>query len=98
MAANLSVSPDSVETYNLGGVTLHVHNFITNTINALGGRSFYSSSLQSVVGYWFNATDTPTTASLNAVEVSLISAATGQFRFNVSEGVRSGKLYTLSLT
>ena len=98
MPANRSVSPDSVEIYNLDGVTLHVVNFITNTICALGGRAIYSSSLPAIVGYWFNATDTPSTASLTAVDVSLISTATGQFRFTTKEGDRAGKLCILSLT
>lgn len=98
MAANLSFTPDSVETYNLGGVTMKVHNFITNKVNPLGPRGFYSSSLQSVVGYWFNATDTPTTASLNGLDVSLIATATGQFRFTGNRTAMAGKFYTLSLT
>ena len=98
MAANLSVTPDSVEIENLGNVNLHIANFDTNAINASGGRSFYSSSLAAIAGYWFNPTDTPTTASLNAVDVSLISNTIGQFRFTSSEGVRQGKLYVLTLS
>ena len=98
MAANLSVSPDSVERENWGGVTLHIANFITNAINASGPRSFYSSSLNSIVGYWFNATDAPTAASMIGVDVSLISNTIGQFRFNAGETNRIGKLYILTLT
>jgi len=97
MAANLSVTPDSVETYNFGGATMHVANFDTTSVNT-GPRTFYSSSLPAVVGYWFNPTDTPTTASLNAVNVSLISGSDGQFRFTASETNRTGKLFILSLT
>ena len=86
---------DSHERYNLGGVTLNVVNFSTNTV---GTNDYYGSSLHSVVGYWFNATDTPTTASLNAVEVSLISASTGLFKFFPKETGRNGKLYVLTLS
>lgn len=89
---------DSVETYNLGGVTLHVHNFITNGVCVGSDTDVYGSSLQAIVGSWFNPTDTPTTGSLNAVEVSLASAATGLIKFFSKEQSREGKLYTLSLT
>ena len=98
MAANLSVTPDSVEIENLGGVTLHIANFETSKVNADGPRSFYSSSLNAIVGYWFNRNAAPTTASLIAVDVSLISVATGQFRFTAPETDVDGKLYILSLT
>lgn len=91
-------SPDSVETYNLGGVTLNVVNFTTNTVSASAAEDYYASSLNAVVGYWFNPTDTPTTASLNAVEVSLASTSTGLFQFFAKEAARNGKLYVLSLT
>ena len=97
MAANLSVSPDSVEIENWGQLTMHIANFDTNAINSAGGRSFYSSSLQAIAGYWFNPTDTPTTASLNAVNVSLFGASDNQFRFTSSETNRTGKLYILTL-
>ena len=98
MAVNLSLTPDSVETDNLGGVTLYTVNFETNKVNASGPRGFYSSSLNAIVGYWFNPTDTPTTASLNAVDVSLIGAASNQFRFTGSSTNRAGKLYVLNLS
>ena len=98
MGVNLSMTPDSVEIDNLGGVTLHTINFITNTVNGSGPRGFYSSSLNSIVGYWFNQTTAPTTASNIGVDVSLISAATGQFRFVSSETATAGKLSVLTLT
>lgn len=98
MAANLSITPDSVETDNLGGVTLHTINFETNKVNASGPRSFYSSSLASIVGYWFNRTAAPSTASLNAIDVSLIGADNSQFRFTAPETQVAGKLYALVLT
>ncbi len=98
MAANESVTPDSVELENLGGVNLNIVNFTTTAINSGGQRSFYNSSLSAVVGYWFNPTDTPTTASLSGVDVSLISGSRGRFRFNSADGERLGKLYVLTLT
>ena len=98
MAANESVTPDSVEIENLGGTNLHIINFTTTSINSGGQRSFYNSSLMSVAGYWFNPTDTPTTASLSGVDVSLISGSQGSFRFNSADGERLGKLYVLTLS
>lgn len=96
--ANESITPDSVEIDNLGGVTLHTINFETNTVNSAGARSFYSSSLPAVVGYWFNRNAAPTTASLLAVDVSLLSGTIGQFRFISSENSVAGKLYVLTLS
>ena len=96
--ANESITPDSVETDNLGGVTLHTINFETTTVNGVAARSFYSSSLASVVGYWFNRTSAPTTASLTACDVSLIAGSTGQFRFVSSETAVPGKFYVLTLS
>ena len=87
-------TPTSVEIENLGGVNLHIINF-TSALTSPG--SVYNSSLMSVVGYWFNPTDTPTTASNMAVDVSLISGSQGQFRFTGPQTVRSGKLYVLTL-
>lgn len=98
MATDLSLTPDSVEIDNLGGVTLHTVNFIDSTVNGSGPRGFYSSSLNSIVGYWFNSTDTPTTASQNAMDVSLISGTIGQFRFTGDQTARAGKLYVLTLS
>lgn len=98
MGANLSVTPDSVVIDNLGGVTLNTIIFETNTVNASGPRSFYSSSLNSIVGYWFNRTAAPTTASLVAVDVSLISTADGQFRFTAPETEVQGRLSVLTLS
>jgi len=98
MATDLSLTPDSVEIDNLGGVTLHTVNFIDSTVNGSGPRGFYSSSLNAIVGYWFNATDTPTTASQNAIDVSLIAGAVGQFRFTGNQTARAGKLYVLTLS
>ena len=98
MAINLSTSPASTEVYNLGGVTMHVMDFTTGGLNSKGPRGFYSSSLPSIVGYWFSRTEAPTTASLVATDVSLINASTGQFRFLTSEARTKGKLYVLSLT
>ena len=98
MAANLSITPDSVEIENLGGVTLHTINFETNTVNENGPRSFYGSSLNAIVGYWFNRNVAPTTASLIAVDVSLIGSSNNQFRFTAPETGVSGKLYVLSLS
>jgi len=98
MAANESVTPDSVELENLGEVNLHIANFTTTAINSGGQRAFYNSSLSAIVGYWFNPTDTPTTASLAGVDVSLISGSRGEFRFNSQDGARLGKLYILTLT
>lgn len=89
-------SPTSVEIYNLGGVTLHVVNF--STISGSAAADYYGSSMPAIVGYWFNPTDTPTTASLNAVDVSLTSSSTGLFRFFAKEQSRQGKLYVLSLS
>ena len=95
MPRGFAETPSSVEIENLGGTTLHIVNFDT-VLNSPG--SVYNSSLNSVVGYWFNPTDTATTASNMAVDVSLISAATGQFRFTGPQTVRTGKLYVLTLT
>jgi len=96
--ANVSVTPDSVVIDNLGGVTLHTCIFETNTINSTGQRDFYSSSLNAIVGYWFNRTGVPTTASQIGVDVSLISTATGQFRFVSAENDVPGRLCVLSLS
>jgi hypothetical protein len=94
----LSLTPDSVEIESWEAVKLHIINFQTSKINASGPRGFYSSSLNSIVGYWLNLTDTPATASLNAMDVSLISVSGGQFRFTGDSTNRAGKLYVLTLT
>ena len=96
--ADKSITPDSVEIDNLGGLTLHTINFETNKVNSAEARSFYSSSLQAIQGFWFNRNAVPTTASLPAVDVSLIAVASGQFRFVSSENAVAGKLYVLTLS
>lgn len=98
MPIDSNISVDSVEIENLGQVTLSVHNFTKNGVNNWGPRGVYASSLNSIVGYWFNRTVAPTTASLSATEVSLVSGTRGQFRFITNELPCKGKLYVLTLS
>lgn len=91
------ITPDSVIHENFGDTTLHIADFTGINTTAPETGDIYNSSLQAVVGYWFHVTDDPTTQTSGRLDVSLISASTGQFRFRTSETGKDGKLTIMSL-
>lgn len=94
----IASSPASIQEENFGELKLYIADFTgVSALNNVSSKStIWNSSLQAVVGYWFNRTDTPTTASLVAVDVSLMSVSNGQFKLVAPEKQTEGKLYILA--
>lgn len=102
-----AISPTTVYTENFGDTTLYIADFDTsNPVNencgspgiTNGDSDVWNSSMPAIVGYWFHATDDPTTQTSGRVDVSLNAVSTGQFKFFSSEKNKTGKLYILSLS
>ena len=89
-----TVTPSAVITENFGGATLYKATFSAIQTDS----DTWTSNIPSVVGYWFHATDDPTTQTSGRVDVSLSAVSTGTFRFRPSEAAKTGDLYVMSLT
>lgn len=84
-----AVTPSSVSRENLGSVNLLIAKFATTTDDG----DTWASGLDSVIGYWANGTDDPTTQTNTGVDVS---ESSGTFTFSLSEDNRSFTLYVLT--
>ena len=86
----MAITAASVIREGVGSLNMHK---VTFTDGEVDDGETYVSGLQGIVGYWFNATDNPTTQASNGVDVSL---ATGTFTFNCGENDRNGFLMILT--
>ena len=85
-------TPDSVIVESCGSLTLRIATFSTNDID---DGDTWTSNIPGVVGYWGNLTDDGTQAK-EGIDITLTTAATGVFTFNVGEDNRTGLIYVLS--
>lgn len=86
-----AIVPPTVIIENFGDTTMHIA-----TCSDITDASTWTSGIENVVGHWFQGTDDSTTASLNAVDVTLTTASTGLFTFHCEEANRVGKLFVMS--
>lgn len=95
MSYGAAVTPTSVVTENFGNTTLYKANFGSGKFTDTG--MVWTSNIPSVIGYWFQAANS-TTQTNEGIDVSLIAAATGQFRFTYGITAKQGDFYVLALT
>ena len=89
-----AVTPSTIIIENFGDTTLHIATF--SNINSGSNGDTWTSAIQGVNSYWFQPTDDTTTASMNAVDVTLTTPSTGLFTFTGEEHGRDGQLYVMS--
>jgi len=94
MSQGASVTPTSVITESFGNTTLYKVNFAADKFTDTS--MLWTSYIPSIVGYWFQATNT-TTQTREGVDVSLSAASTGVFRFNYGVTGKAGNLFVLAL-
>ena len=94
MSYGATATPSTVEHESFGNTKMTIATFGNLTDTGM----VWTSNIPSVVGYWFQTTDATGTQANEGVDVSLIAASTGQFRFTYGETNKQGKLYVLSLT
>jgi hypothetical protein len=90
-------TPSTVEQHSAGNLTLSIINFTD-----LDQADTYDSYIESVVGYWANATDDPT-QNLERIMVKYTKDASGvdeigTFTFYPEESNRVVQLFVLSRT
>jgi hypothetical protein len=85
-------TPDSIQQESLGSLKLIIATFSTNDID---DGDTWASGIRGVVGYWGNLTDDGTQAK-EGIDITLTTAATGAFTFNVGEDNRTGLVYVLA--
>ena len=83
---------DSILKENVGSCTLYIATFSTNDID---DGDTWASGIPNVIGYWGNLTDDGTQEK-EKIDITLSTAATGAFTFNVGENNRTGMIYVLS--
>ena len=92
-----ALTHSTVKQNSVGNLTLSVISF-TDIDNA----DTYNSGIPSVVGWWINATDAPTTQSFEKIDVKydedIPGSKVGRFTFYTAETSRTGDLYILSRT
>jgi len=86
----MALTAASVIRESIGSLNLHT---VTLTDGEVDDGETYVSGLSGIVGYWFNATDDPTTQTSGGVDVS---ESSGTFTFNCGEDDRNGTLYVLT--
>ena len=69
---------------------------IEATFTDIDDGDTWTSNIPSVVGYWATGTDAPTLQSNSGIDVTLTTAKTGVFTFNVGEDSRTGILHVLA--
>lgn len=84
-----AVTPSSVYKENAGSMTLHIATFAATTDNG----DTWDSNIEHIVGYWINATDSPTSAASCG---SSLSESSDTFTISLGENNRSVMVYVLS--
>lgn len=79
-------TPDSVQTYNLGGLKLHIATFVTSDID---DNDTWASGIEGYIGsFWQGIGD-------DSFDVQITSVSSGTFTFD-SAGSMTGKLFVLT--
>ena len=86
MATTLS----TVQRESFGSLTLTIATF-----SNIDDGGTWTSKISGIVGYWGNLTDDGTQTK-EGIDITLTTAATGVFTFNVGENSRTGVIYVLS--
>ena len=85
----ISASTTTIKRQSAGSNTL-----ITAAFTDIDDGDTWTSNIPSVVGYWCNLTDAPSTGK-EGCDVTLTTPATGVFTFNTGEDSRTGTLHVL---
>jgi len=86
-----AITPTGVLLENAGSTTFHIATFAATVDDG----DTWASSIEHIVGYWGNCTDTPTTQTSEGVDVALSGST---FTFSLGEANRGIMLYVLSKT
>ena len=88
----MAITPSSITRNSAGSNTLIMATFDDGDVD--DGET-WTSNIPSVVGFWFNRNDSPTQGK-EGVDVTLTTATTGVFTFNVGEDNAGGILHVLA--
>lgn len=85
-------TPDTVIRESMGSLTLTIAEFTTANIDT---NDTYTSNVPSVVAWWAQANDSPTTNTMG-IDVDLTTPATGVFTFYTGSENRLIRLFILA--
>ena len=92
-------TPDKITKESAGSLILTIAKYDASVIsgNDIDDGDYWTSKIQGIVGYWGSLSQNPTTTGTGeGIDITLTTANTGKFTFNVGEDSCTGVIYVLS--